>query len=217
MFGVVALVVWGVVGARAWLGRVGRCRCVRDWRGRPHHGFLLLRVPPYHWDLRTGDWGAEYVGCTEHRSTVSSIAVCRFADRCAADRGDGGFAGPGGPEHRPPFRATGFCFRICRSCRESAAWRNRKVVRRGWHGRLLLRLRRCRPVYRPCSDRDLLHSERAAAGPVARTQLDWNHYRFKAGPPIVPAYKFVFAEDPTGVHVTSSRVYSGQMVVRPAG
>ncbi len=64
---------------------------------------------------------------------------------------------------------------------------------------------------------DLLRAKRAAAGPVMRTLLDWNYYRFKAGPPIKPLYKFTFAEDPTGVHATSWRPYSGQMVVRPAG
>jgi hypothetical protein len=63
---------------------------------------------------------------------------------------------------------------------------------------------------------DLLRAKRTTAGPVVRTLLDWNYYRFKAGPPIQPAYKFAFAEDPTGVHVTSWRPYSGQMVVRPA-
>jgi hypothetical protein len=63
---------------------------------------------------------------------------------------------------------------------------------------------------------DLLRAKRATAGPIMRTLLDWNYYRFKAGPPIEPAYEFAFAEDPTGVHVTSRRPYAGQMVVRPA-
>ncbi|MDQ4031968.1 MAG: hypothetical protein M3332_06765, partial [Actinomycetota bacterium] len=63
---------------------------------------------------------------------------------------------------------------------------------------------------------DLLRAKRATAGPVMRTLLDWNYYRFKAGPPIAPVYEFAFAEDPTGVHVTSWRAYAGQMVVRPA-
>lgn len=63
---------------------------------------------------------------------------------------------------------------------------------------------------------DLLREKRATASPVMRTLLDWNYYRFKAGPPMVPAYEFAFAEDPTGVHVTSWRAYAGQMVVRPA-
>jgi hypothetical protein len=62
----------------------------------------------------------------------------------------------------------------------------------------------------------LLKAKRAAAGPVVRTLLDWNYHRFKADPPIQPAYRFAFAEDPTGVHVTSWRAYAGQMVVRPA-
>lgn len=64
---------------------------------------------------------------------------------------------------------------------------------------------------------DLLRAKRAAASPVVRTLLDWNYHRFKAGLPIQPAYRFAFAEDPHGVHVTSWRAYAGQMVVRPAG
>jgi hypothetical protein len=64
---------------------------------------------------------------------------------------------------------------------------------------------------------DLLSAKRAAAGPVMRTLLDWNYHRFKASPPLRPVYKFAFAEDPTGIHVTSWRAYAGQMVVRPAG
>jgi hypothetical protein len=64
---------------------------------------------------------------------------------------------------------------------------------------------------------ELLRAKRAEAGPVVRTLLDWNYYRFKAGPPIRPEYKFTTAEDPTGVHPTSWRSYFGQMVVRPAG
>lgn len=63
---------------------------------------------------------------------------------------------------------------------------------------------------------DLLRAKRADAGPVVRTLLDVNYYRFKSGPPIRPVYKFTFAEDPTGIHATSWRDYAGQMVVRPA-
>jgi hypothetical protein len=63
----------------------------------------------------------------------------------------------------------------------------------------------------------LLQAKRAAAGPILRKLLDWNYHRFKVGPPIRPVYRFAFAEDPTGVHVTSWRAYAGQMVVRPAG
>lgn len=63
---------------------------------------------------------------------------------------------------------------------------------------------------------DLLRAKRAAAGPIARTLLDWNYYRFKAGPPIHAVYKFAFAEDPTGIPVTSWRPYAGRMVVQPA-
>jgi hypothetical protein len=48
--------------------------------------------------------------------------------------------------------------------------------------------------------------------------LDWNYYRFKAGQPMHPGYRFAFAEDPTGVPATSSwRPQAGQMVVRPVG
>ncbi|MGH3782224.1 MAG: hypothetical protein ACRDRO_16815 [Pseudonocardiaceae bacterium] len=64
---------------------------------------------------------------------------------------------------------------------------------------------------------DLLRAKRVAAGPVMRTLLDWNYYRFRVGPPIRPVYQFAFAEDPTGVHATSWRPYAGRMVVRPAG
>ena len=64
---------------------------------------------------------------------------------------------------------------------------------------------------------DLLRVKRAEEGLVVRTMLDWNYYRFKAGPPIHPVYKFAFAEDPAGIPVTSWRPYAGQMVVRPAG
>jgi hypothetical protein len=62
---------------------------------------------------------------------------------------------------------------------------------------------------------DLLRAKRATAGPVVRTLLDWNYYRFKSGPPIQSTYEFAFAEDPTGVRATSWRAYVGQMV-RPA-
>lgn len=62
---------------------------------------------------------------------------------------------------------------------------------------------------------DLLRAKRAAAGPVARTLLDWNYHRFKADLPIEPDYRFTFAEDPTGINATSWRAYAGQMVVRP--
>ncbi|MGH3779663.1 MAG: hypothetical protein ACRDRO_03260, partial [Pseudonocardiaceae bacterium] len=65
---------------------------------------------------------------------------------------------------------------------------------------------------------DLLRAKRVAAGPVMRTLLDWNYYRFKTGAPIRPVYRFTFAEDPTGVHATSSwRPDASQMVVRPVG
>ncbi|MGH3765737.1 MAG: hypothetical protein ACRDS0_11990 [Pseudonocardiaceae bacterium] len=64
---------------------------------------------------------------------------------------------------------------------------------------------------------DLLRAKRATAGPVVRTLLDWNYHRFKADPPIHAFYMFEFAEDPTGIAVTSPwRPYAGQMVVRPA-
>jgi hypothetical protein len=66
---------------------------------------------------------------------------------------------------------------------------------------------------------DLLRTKRAAAGPVVRTLLDWNYYRFKTDPPIRAVYKFEFAEDPTGIQVTSASwiPYRGQMVLRRIG
>lgn len=65
---------------------------------------------------------------------------------------------------------------------------------------------------------EVLRVKRAAASPVVRTLLDWNYYRFKAGPSIRPVYRFTFAEDPTGVPATSSwRPQASQMVVRPVG
>ncbi|MGH3752895.1 MAG: hypothetical protein ACRDRP_09395 [Pseudonocardiaceae bacterium] len=64
---------------------------------------------------------------------------------------------------------------------------------------------------------ELLRAKRSEAGSVVRTLLDWNYYRFRAGPPIRPVYKFTTAEDPTGIHPTSWRSYFGQMVVRPVG
>ncbi|MBV9057934.1 MAG: hypothetical protein JOZ09_02090 [Pseudonocardiales bacterium] len=63
---------------------------------------------------------------------------------------------------------------------------------------------------------ELLRAKRAAAGPVVRTLLDLNYYRLKTDPPIHASYKFVFAEDPTGISVTSWLPYRGRMVVRPA-
>jgi hypothetical protein len=62
----------------------------------------------------------------------------------------------------------------------------------------------------------LLHAKRATAGPIMRTLLDWNYHRFTTNPPIRAEYKFVFAEDPTGIRVTSWVPYRGQMVLRPA-
>jgi hypothetical protein len=63
---------------------------------------------------------------------------------------------------------------------------------------------------------DLLRAKRSTAGPVARTLLDWNYYRFKTGPPVHADYEFAFAEDPTGIAVTSWRPYAGKMVVQRA-
>lgn len=63
----------------------------------------------------------------------------------------------------------------------------------------------------------LLQTKRPPAGTVSRTLFDWNYYRFNAGPPVHPAYRFAFTEDPTGIHATSWRAYAGQMVVQPAG
>ncbi len=63
---------------------------------------------------------------------------------------------------------------------------------------------------------DLLRAKRSAAGPVLRTLLDWNYLRLKVDPPIHAVYRFAFAEDPTGIHATTSwRAYAGQMVIRP--
>lgn len=63
---------------------------------------------------------------------------------------------------------------------------------------------------------DLLRAKRSTAGPVARTLLDWNYYRFKTVPPVHADYEFAFAEDPTGIAVTSWRPYAGKMVVQRA-
>jgi hypothetical protein len=63
---------------------------------------------------------------------------------------------------------------------------------------------------------DLLRTKRAEAGPVVRTLLDWNYHRFRTGPPIHAMYRFAFAEDPTGISVTSWRPYVGKMVVQRA-
>jgi hypothetical protein len=63
---------------------------------------------------------------------------------------------------------------------------------------------------------DLLRAKRAAAGPVVRTLLDWNYHRLRTDPPLHARYKFTFADDPTGIPVTSWLPYAGRMVVRPA-
>lgn len=63
---------------------------------------------------------------------------------------------------------------------------------------------------------DLLQAKRPPAGTVSRVLFDWNYYRFNARPPVHPAYRFAFAEDPTGIHATSWRPYAGQMVVQSA-
>jgi hypothetical protein len=63
---------------------------------------------------------------------------------------------------------------------------------------------------------DLLRAKHTAAGPVMKTLLEANYHRFHAPTPLRPAYKLTFAEDPTGVHATSSwRPYAGLMVIRP--
>jgi hypothetical protein len=62
---------------------------------------------------------------------------------------------------------------------------------------------------------ELLAQRRAAAGPLERLLLDWNYAHFDPPPPLRAQFEFAFAEDPTGVHVTSWRGYEGQMVVRP--
>lgn len=63
---------------------------------------------------------------------------------------------------------------------------------------------------------DLVRAKRAAASPAVRTLLDLNYHRLKTDPPIHAAYKFTFADDPSGISVTSWRPYVGRMVVRPA-
>jgi hypothetical protein len=63
---------------------------------------------------------------------------------------------------------------------------------------------------------DLLRAKHTTAGPVMKILLEVNYHRFHAPAPLRPTYKLTFAQDPTGIHATSSwHPYAGQMVIRP--
>lgn len=61
----------------------------------------------------------------------------------------------------------------------------------------------------------LLRAKRPPEGTLLRTLFDWNYHPFRAPEPMRPTYRFAFAEDPTGIPVTSWRPYFGQMMIQP--
>ncbi|MDQ3760636.1 MAG: hypothetical protein M3460_02760 [Actinomycetota bacterium] len=216
-FGLIALAVWGVVAARR-LGGPGAVLAIVWGIGAVLHVtvYLLLKVPPYQWYYgpavgALSMLGALSVGGLSRRfqCAVSPIGVLLIAVTAVflAVR---------------PWTLTTISGNWA-SASEYAALAARvppgTTVRTFGEVGTVAYFCDCTVVDR-FSDRaqvaDLLRARRAEAGPVLRTLLDWNYHRFKAGPPIHPVYEFAFAEDPTGVHVTSWRAYAGQMVVRPA-
>jgi hypothetical protein len=216
--GLIALAVWGVVGARRMGGRGGVLAVVWGIGAVMHITvYLLLKVPPYQW------YYGPAIGALSMLAVLSIGALSRRPQGGVSTIGVLLIAASVVFLATRPWTLTTISGNWA-SASEYAALAARvppdaTVETFGEVGTVAY-FCDCTVVDR-FSDRaqvaDLLRAKRATAGPVLRTLLDWNYHRFKAGPPIHAVYKFAFAEDPTGVHVTSWRAYAGQMVVRPAG
>ncbi|MFN2477762.1 MAG: hypothetical protein ABR615_01105 [Pseudonocardiaceae bacterium] len=218
VFGLFALAVWSVVGARR-LGGPGAVLAVVWGIGAVLHitVYLLLKVPPYQW------YYGPAIGALSMLAVLSVGGLSRRLQFAGSSIGVLLIAATAVFLAARPWTLTTISGNWA-SASEYAALAARvppgtTVESFGEVGTVAY-FCDCTVVDR-FSDRaqvaDLLRAKRAAAGPLVRTLFDWNYYRFKVGPPIHPVYKFAFAEDPTGVHVTSWRPYAGQMVVRPAG
>lgn len=217
VFGVVDLVVWSVAWARRLAGPGGVLAVVWGIGAVGHITvYLLLKVPPYQW------YYGPAIGALSMLAALSLGALSRPSQFAGSPIGVLLIAVTAVFLVWRPWTLTTISGNWA-SASEYAALAARvpsgaTVESFGEVGTIAY-FCDCTVVDR-FTDRaqiaDLLRAKRTTAGPVVRTLLDWNYYRFKAGPPIQPAYKFAFAEDPTGVHVTSWRPYSGQMVVRPA-
>ncbi len=218
VFGVVALVVWSVAWARRLAGPGGVLAIVWGIGAVGHITvYLLLKVPPYQW------YYGPAIGALSMLAVLSLGALSRPLQFAGSPIGVLLIAVTAVFLAGRPWTLTTISGNWA-SASEYAALAARvpsgaTVESFGEVGTVAY-FCDCTVVDR-FTDRaqvaDLLRAKRATAGPVMRTLLDWNYYRFKAGPPIAPAYEFAFAEDPTGVHVTSWRAYAGQMAVRPAG
>ncbi len=216
---VVVLVVWSVVGMRCRAGSAGVLAVVWGLGALLHITvYLLLRPPPYHWYYGPAIGSLSMltvvgVGMLDQRlqwtgSTVGAVLIAASVVFLAAR-----------PWTVMPISSN------WASASEYAALAARApsgttVAAFGEVGTLAY-FCDCTVVDR-FSDRaqvaDLLRAKRAVASPVVRSLLDSNYYRFKADPPLRPAYKFTLAQDSTGVLATSSwRPDASQMVVRPVG
>ncbi|MGH3720309.1 MAG: hypothetical protein ACRDRI_15980 [Pseudonocardiaceae bacterium] len=217
--GIVVLVVWSAVGARRRGEGLGALAVVWGLGAVLHMTvYLLLRPPPYHWyygpvigslsmlavlvvagPSRRLQWATSTVGTLLIAASVVFLAARPWTVMPISSNWASAAEYAALAARVPPgttvetFGEVGTVAYFC-DCTVVDRLSDRAQVA------------------------DLLRAKRAAAGPVARTLLDGNYHRFKAGPPIHAVYKFAFAEDSTGVHVTSSwRPYDGRMVVRPAG
>lgn len=217
--GLVVLAVWSAVGARRRTGSAGVLAVVWGLGALLHITvYLLLRPPPYHW----------YYGPAIGSLSMLAVLGVGILDRRLQWTGSTLGA---------VLIAAAVVFLVARPWQImpiSSNWASpaeyAALAARAPSGTTVAAFGEVGTVAYFCdctvvdrfSDRaqvaHLLRTERAAANPVVRTLLDWNYHRFKAGPPIRPAYRFTFAKDPTGVDATSSwRSDPSRMVVRPVG
>ncbi|HEY3894168.1 MAG TPA: hypothetical protein VGL88_02245 [Pseudonocardiaceae bacterium] len=217
-FGLVALAVWSALGARR-RGGTGAVLAVVWGIGAILHVtvYLLLKVPPYQW------YYGPAIGALSMHAALSAGGLPRRLRYAVSPIGVLLIVATVVFLAARPWALTTISGNWA-SASEYAALAARvppgTTVRSFGEVGTLAYFCDCVVVDR-FTDRaqvaDVLRAKRASAGPVLHTLLDWNYHRFKTGPPIVPVYEFAFAEDPTGVHVTSWRAYAGQMVVRPIG
>jgi hypothetical protein len=217
--GLVVLAVWSAVGTLRRAGSAGVLAVVWGLGALLHLTvYLLLRPPPYHW----------YYGPAI--GSLSMLAVLGMGMCSRRLRWTGSTGGAVLVAATVVFLAVQPWTVMPISTNWASAAEYAALAARAPRGTTVEAFGEVGTVAYFCdctvvdrlSDRaqvaDFLRAKRAVASPVVRTLLDWNYYRFKAGPPIRPVYKFTFAEDPTGVPATSSwRPEASRMVVRPVG
>ena len=218
-FGLVALATCSAVATRRRAGPAGLLAVVWGLGALLHITvYLLLRPPPYHW----------YYGPAIGSLSMLAVLSMGMCDRRLRWTGSTGGAVliaatvmflAARPWTLPPI-STNWASAAQYAALAARAPSGTTVAAFGEVGTVAY-FCHCTVVDR-FSDRahvaELLRARRAVASPAVRTLLDWNYYRFKAGPPMHPGYRLAFAEDPTGVPATSFwRPQAGQMVVRPVG